>query len=522
MLSQFKKVLFSLFIFQMFVFGAFAQEHGREIILVGDIEGVYAHWQTLVDRGVISWDNKTNEWKITSDRYILAFLGDYTKRGPYGKRTVRWILDLQKNYSNQTMVLLGNHDINPLVFLTLKPSLEMGKIAKYNEWLKKTGSSNTTVNQINWWAQNWGVKDKIENYWIEIVADKLKMDPSSEEFLKIVQEIDPKSNKLKISTSKLGSYISENDMVDSFMKFISPGGDYWKLQQSGRLMDVLSTNQGKRLMFLHSGQPTAGNLGVTPGNSHRAQDSVKNKSDWPIEWRNQLEIWKQDQIKRIADKLKSFQNEKNSEVRVALAQEIINLRLPKYGDAGWDEKLQKMTNDANSTVYPDKAINRYNSLPAIPTQNEIDILAEGLISYVIGGHVPTGDSATWRVGFSQAHNKMIKFILADTSFSPVEGKDHISLFEDGTIRLNATTRDGMKFVVDYPSEETLNEMQRSSNSETVEHAKKIKKVGMVVNGALILGFATKTDANGMTVADYSNFITVNQKGYNFEYTKIDE
>ena len=71
-------------------------------IVIGDIHGCYNELRQLIDNLV-----SDGLYEVGTDR--LIFLGDYIDRGANPRMVVRYVRNLQDNYSN-VIALMGNHE----------------------------------------------------------------------------------------------------------------------------------------------------------------------------------------------------------------------------------------------------------------------------------------------------------------------------------------------------------------------------------------------------------------------------
>ena len=71
----------------------------RRILAIGDIHGMYDKLITLIDK--IQFNPKKD---------LLIFLGDYIDRGYASIRSLLYVMDLKKKFSNNVICLMGNHE----------------------------------------------------------------------------------------------------------------------------------------------------------------------------------------------------------------------------------------------------------------------------------------------------------------------------------------------------------------------------------------------------------------------------
>ena len=116
--------------------------------MISDIEGMIAHWLTLFRQGKVKYDAVSGRYYIPTDGGDLYYLGDLMRRGPSGRASYRNVLHQFKETPTKVVALIGNHDGNVLSFLTLVPSLDLGVIPEYEEYLAKAGFKNSRFNQM--------------------------------------------------------------------------------------------------------------------------------------------------------------------------------------------------------------------------------------------------------------------------------------------------------------------------------------------------------------------------------------
>ncbi len=504
-------IFFSLACSTTYKSRSIAQSSSNITHVIGDIEGINNRWEKLVTDNVIKLGERSTI-EQTNKNNSLAFLGDLARRGPHGVESVERVIEL-KSVNPNTISIIGNHDGNWLGFLSLNAALEMGLIEAYQDWLELKGAQNNLTNRVNWWAERMGLQDKVRNFWIEMAARELgiKSTEAAERFSGDTQ------------FEKLNEVLNENKMAEQFLKSVKPGGVNFEFLKISSLLEVKELDNGKKSLFFHSGRLSPGNLGVIPGGN----DKMYNKhsdSTWLQKWANGLNHWKNTELDNLSNELERFEElKKEGKVTEArsLAIEISKNRLATYMDVGFDFSLNKMTFDANSLVYPDNVKGTDNKLPSLTNQFVSDILAKAGVSYVFGGHEPVGDLALAKLGFSEKHNHLIRYIMTDTSFSPVESTDKVQLHSDGTLEIEGKTRDGKGIFTIIPPESSLEADLKSTDENRKFRAEQIKKIGMTVNGYLVVGFEITTNKSGIQVPNFENMVVVKQEGYNFNYKTID-
>ena len=552
----------------------------KQVRPIGDIEGKSVHFKALAAEGHIKWNAAQNRWDIVNPNVILVFNGDVMRRGPFGIRANRAILDLAERFPKQVRVSLGNHDGNILSFFAVQAEIESGLVTearlaeKYAEWLKKNGARDSLSSQILFWAQRMGITEKIDNFWLEMVLLKLGAgeneieSPLEKQFWRTEATGGKKSAKL--DRAALERVVSLDAMAAEFYEFIRPGGradGAWKLLEKAKLHDAITGKDSKGgrtiITISHSGLNSRDSFGVVPtvtaryivtgenqtliADPKRGLDPQNpNPTRYFFAWLQDLEkSFKIEQLQGLAAKIAEFRATPKTDVarRQTLAQYIWNFEIIHNVDAKWSEVTGAFYR-TDSQVYPDPKQITDNSLPAI---SEPPILtAEARIGVVgkLGGHKPIGDFATYMLGFDPVTGRFVGSLFHDTSYSPVEGNNRVEMWENGATRVTGYTRDGLEMVMERPGQETLRDWEKiasdfkkkaadalAKTGEKLEPSKEVaaiidrvdrySRLGRVAGGRLVVGFAAKKAADGTKTVDYDTYITLVQEGHTYTYEKVE-
>ncbi len=233
---RFLKACFSFVIILFLSFSALA-EWTR---IIGDIEGIPKRWEQMEKEGIIKYDSAGNV--LLADDYSLSFEGDLMKRGPYGKATIEKVLQLIERYntdpkSPRVRLVLGNHDLNTLSLIQWLPTMILGEATDFNDWLDKKKLPNNMITRLDYWFERNGVNDKMNWFWLELVAEKLGLSPLDEKFKNIYYP----DNKPILD--KLAEVIPKEKSYQQFLDYVKPGGTLWKLYDRSSVIDLHETGR---------------------------------------------------------------------------------------------------------------------------------------------------------------------------------------------------------------------------------------------------------------------------------------
>ena len=134
------------------------------VLAIGDVHGMYEKLTKLMDK--ISFH---------PEEELLIFLGDYIDRGSASVRCLQYIFDLQQQYPESVVCLLGNHEVMMSSYLAKNRCSYNSLIADYADaWLENGGFA--TLQQLNEmdaekrnilldWATNLPVKFQYQEYF---------------------------------------------------------------------------------------------------------------------------------------------------------------------------------------------------------------------------------------------------------------------------------------------------------------------------------------------------------------------
>lgn len=486
------------------------------IVPVGDLEGMIQSWKTMARMQLIRFEDGAP--RLGDDGSELLFLGDYMRRGPFGRRTVEWVTRLVDENPARVLAVLGNHDINPVSLVTMLPALELGMIPAYEASRAERGAESTLGDRVTWWARDYGVQDKLQNWWIERAARELGTSPAHARFRARITSPDAEGRP-RVDEAKLEAIVPREVMAADYVAFVSPGGAGWELVEKLPMLRVRASGDQKWLV-MHSGSPSMGNLGVVPGGDGRWYEKY-GPGEWVERWAAALdEDFKKPDLalaRRLLDEYHAAAAG-SAEARAKATALLERVYLPRYGDAGWDCAQQKLTTTADSVVYPDKKEFELSSVPGLPAQEVTDRLAAAGVTMVLGGHTPVGDGVLVRLGVSE--HGVVRYVLADTSYSPVEGEQKVRIRPDGSILARVTTREGLKVVVDLPSEREIAELLAAEEGSARRfRGEQMRRIGKVLEGHVVMGFAVKPGAQW--APDYENLVVMRQDGFRFSYRVVD-
>ncbi len=522
---QLKKWLFVLIMIQSFAFQMASADvtnlFDEDIqnlsyyVPVGDIEGMGVHWSKLERDGILKWNSKLRTWDLVDEKAILLFNGDFMRRGPWGMRSVQWLLSLNERYPGRVSMVLGNHDGNILSFFISRPKSAAGLDPEYNTWLQNQSRTNTLASQIFYWAETMGLRDKVDNFWLELVLLKgLKQSPNE---LTLSPELRERfyTEKGYINREALSKSIDESQFAEAFYHYFKPGNKskygFWNLLKSVKEIQLLEGENhlgGKFfIQATHSAMSGNDNLGTIPQDSRRyvmiptldenGQINTAGAVSEGIEYQGKVldpkdhspenlrkfyaagvDALHGDFIKGDLKALARFINIletlvplqstfiENSDAALQkitkLIEKMTNLELPKHVDQLWSF-LTGGSERTDSYVYPPANLIKEDSLPA-PADSAILAAEQRLgIRIKVGGHKPVGDFATMMLGLDPVSGEMIVHVFHDTSYSAVEGNNRIRIFKNGAVQIYGSIKDGTRIAMEYPSRETLKKWNRIKN-----------------------------------------------------------
>jgi hypothetical protein len=336
-----------------------------------DVEGL---WKKLTrfceDNPLVSLED--GERLVVKPGATFVFGGDAIDRGPDGRRVVRTLLEARRRQPAQVVLLAGNRDINKL---RLVRELRGHPLARTPPAMR---SAPRPV-LLRWIFENtMGARGAFDFRKAEL--------------------------------ARSGAPVSDEDVVDSYLEELGPGG---------ALRDYLSACQltyrvGKTL-FLHGGLHED-SLGAVPS---------RERVEGVDAWSEALNAWYRDQLAAFAEE--RF----DADGRPAWEQ-VIAYQAPTPG-----RRI-----NTGSVVYGRMA-DEYNH-PTLPSPGLIETLTRQGIHRVVVGHTPSGDCPSLLVddGF--------ELLLADNSYGRVEGASRVFLGEDrvqveGEVKLDDGRLEQLRF-----------------------------------------------------------------------------
>ncbi|WP_164019574.1 metallophosphoesterase [Pyxidicoccus trucidator] len=336
-----------------------------------DVEGL---WKKLTrfceDNPLVSLED--GERLVVKPGATFVFGGDAIDRGPDGRRVVRTLLEARRRQPSQVVLLAGNRDINKL---RLVRELRGHPLARTPPEMR---SAPRPV-LLRWIFENtMGARGAFDFRKAEL--------------------------------ARSGAPVSDEDVVDSYLEDLGPGG---------ALRDYLSACQltfrvGPTL-FLHGGLHED-SLGAVPS---------RERVEGVDAWSEALNQWYRDQ-------LAAFSEERFEADGRPAWEAVIAYQAPTPG--------QRI--NTGSVVYGRMANERNH--PTLPSPGLIETLARSGIHRVVVGHTPSGDCPSLLIddGF--------ELLLADNSYGRVEGASRVFLAGDrvqieGEVKLDDGRLEQLRF-----------------------------------------------------------------------------
>ncbi len=521
-----------------------------DVHLVPDTEGMWQHIQTLEDRGFLKVTRDSKglilDVEITDVGSKFYFLGDIIRRGPDGAAIMDVILKLEQKYPNQVFGIVGNHDINGIGFTTMVPALQMGLIPDFQDWCKtKNADPKLLESMLSWWAERYGLENKVQNFWLEKIVRKTGQNPA--DFLNEKNQIDIK----KLEAQKI---VTKSQMAKQFLLFYSPessshpAGDGWRYMEAASF--IRKARVGDQDVYLdHSGMYSVENFGIIPDQGNWRDNHSKT---WQDEWIKSYRKYNVDELGGIANEINTFFGSHSLDEKAKIADSLLKNNYIKRNDASWDYQLNQIVTDPQSHSYPDqpdtygKTSAAVKSIPPLPSEEILKSLTQNSDSIIVGGHVPVGAAPVVETYVNPVTGHRFVAIHADSSYADLEGRSDVTIKSDGTIVISGPVAPGVNRVLELPTQKGFQDLEaklqaRISEAQKITDpaAKKaamsdidneshrledLKKMGMGADGWSIQGFATRTvETNGkkQEVPDYNNLILMKQDGHHFEYKSTD-
>ncbi len=324
----------------------------HSVAYLSDVEGI---WEKLTsfcrDNPHVHLD-EAGERLVVRPGSTFVYGGDAIDRGPDGRRVVRTLLDAWRRQPSQVVLLAGNRDINKL---RLVRELRGHPLAKTPAEVRE----GPRPALLRWIFENtMGARGAFEFRKAEL--------------------------------ARTGAPVSEEEVVDSFLEDLGPGGELRDYLGACRLAHRIGNT-----LFVHGGVHED-SLGTVP--SGRRVEGVD-------AWSEALNHWYREQLEAFAEG-----------------------RLDASGTPRWEPLIAyqaptpgKRINTA-SVVYGRMADERNH--PVLPPRPLIETLARSGIHRVVVGHTPSGDCP------SLLREEEFELICADNSYGRVEGGSQLFLRDD--------------------------------------------------------------------------------------------
>ncbi|HEX8702856.1 MAG TPA: metallophosphoesterase [Myxococcaceae bacterium] len=335
---------------------------GHPVAYLTDVEGI---WEKLAsfcrDNPHVSLE--PGDRLVVRPGATFIFGGDAIDRGPDGRRVVRTLLEAWRRQPSQVVLLAGNRDINKL---RLVRELNGHPPAKTPTEVR----TEPRPVLLRWIFENtMGAKEAFAC----------------------------RQEELK----RTGAPVSEEDVVDSFLADLGPGGELRDYLTACRLVHRIGNT-----LFVHGGLHED-SLGFVP--------SV-GRVDGVDAWGAALNHW-------YAEQLEAFAEQRFAADGTPAWEPVITYQAPTPG---------KRVNTA-SVVYGRMADE--NNHPTLPSQGLIEALTREGIHRLVVGHTPSGDCP------SVVRGEQFELILADNSYGRVEGGSQLfvrqdSVYVEGRVKLD--------------------------------------------------------------------------------------
>jgi hypothetical protein len=322
------------------------------IAYLSDVEGL---WEKLVsfcrDNPHVDLD-EAGERLVVRPGSTFVYGGDAIDRGPDGRRVVRTLLEAWRRQPSQVVLLAGNRDINKL---RLVRELRGHPLARTPPEVRE-GPRPVLLRWI--FDNTMGARGAFEFRRAEL--------------------------------ARTGAPVSEEDVVDSFLEDLGPGGALRDYLSACRLVHRIGNT-----LFVHGGVHEE-SLGAVPSGS---------RVEGVYAWSEALNHWYREQLEVFAEGRLDARG-------TPLWEPLIAYQAPSPG---------KRIN-TGSVVYGRMADERNH--PGLPSRALIETLARSGIHRVVVGHTPSGDCP------SLLREEEFELICADNSYGRVEGGSQLFLRDD--------------------------------------------------------------------------------------------
>ncbi|MGZ3459881.1 MAG: hypothetical protein ACXU86_15405 [Archangium sp.] len=349
--------------------GTSRSEH--PVAYLSDVEGL---WEKLAsfcqDNPHVHLDAEGRLGVRTGATFVYG--GDALDRGPDGRRVVRTLLEAWQRQPSQVVLLAGNRDINKL---RLERELKGHPLARTPADVR---SAPRPV-LLRWIFENtMGARGAFEFRRAEL--------------------------------ERAGGPVSEEDVVDSFLEDLGPGGVL-----RGYLAACQLVHRIGNTLFVHGGVHEH-SLGRVPS---------RERVEGVDAWMEALNHWYREQ-------LEAFSAGRLGPSGTPAWEPLIAYQAPTPG--------QRL--NTASVVYGRMADERNH--PHLPSPGLIATLARSGIHRLVVGHTPSGDCP------SVLREETFELILADNSYGRVEGASRLflrddSVFVEGQVKLDDGRLERVRF-----------------------------------------------------------------------------
>ncbi|WP_224245756.1 metallophosphoesterase [Hyalangium gracile] len=324
---------------------------GHPVAYLTDVEGIWEKLATFCqDNPHVSLES--GDRLVVRPGATFVFGGDAIDRGPAGLRVLRTLLEAWRRQPSQVVLLAGNRDINKLRLVR----------ELHGHPPTRTPPEIRTAPRpvlLRWIFENtMGARGAFDHRLEEL--------------------------------SRTGTPVSDEDVVDSFLEDLGPGGLLRDYLTACRLVHRIGNT-----LFVHGGVHEH-SVGRVPSRA-----PVKGVDAWG----EALNRW-------YSEQLEAFAEQRFTPEGTPAWEPVIAYQAPTPG---------QRINTA-SVVYGRMA-DQHNH-PALPSQALITTLAREGIHRLVVGHTPSGDSP------SVLRSEQFELILADNSYGRVEGASQLFLRED--------------------------------------------------------------------------------------------
>jgi hypothetical protein len=294
---------------------------------------------------------------VLAEGVTLVFGGDAIDRGPHGRRIVRVLLAARRRYGERVVLLAGNRDINKL---RLARELAGEPPAKTPDDVR-AGPRGALLRWI--FEHTMGAKSAFAHRAEELAAE--------------------------------GRGSSDDDVVESFVEDLAPGGDLRAYLAECRL-----GHRAGATLFFHGGV-TDENFGCVPDRSERLVD---------------VDAW-------VAGLNDFFAREMDAFVSGRAPAALIAYQAPLEGTLA----------NPGSVVYSRLTDERAN--PHLPSREVIARLRASGVGRIVVGHTPSGDCP------AIVRDDDFELVLADNSYGRIESGSKVLLTDDETTVVGVTQLD---------------------------------------------------------------------------------